>query len=117
MSRKFRNLHRNSAPGTSSSSAKLVSVDLAVVPVPTEQDEDEIAYQRNVESLQQEYTKQTPNHNRVFQLLKLTHKTRRRHIETSSLHCTLLKEQYPYFGSKKWVSVYTCTCVYCVLFS
>ena len=66
---------------------------------------DAVAYERNVQSLKEELSKGNPNNNRIHQLLKLTHATRRRKIENSDLHAVLLKEEYIFLGFKKWVSV------------
>ena len=106
MSQKFRNLRRRSEPSDSSHSSKkkMTAANYATLPIPKEQEEDELSYERNVVSLNEEYSKPTPNHGRLYHLLKLTHKTRRAHIENSKLHSSLIKEQYAYFGSKKWVS-------------
>ena len=65
---------------------------------------DAVAYERNVQSLKDELSKGSPNNNRIHQLLKLTHVTRRGKID-SDLHAVLLKEEYPFSGFKKWVSV------------
>lgn len=40
----------------------------------------------------------------LYQLLKLTHSMGRSKIEHCDLCASQLKEEYPFFGSKKWVS-------------
>lgn len=67
-------------------------------------DDDVVVYERNIQSLSEELAKANPNSNRVYQLLKLTHSTRRSKIEHCDLRASQLKEEYPFFGSKKWVS-------------
>ena len=116
LSQKFRNLRRTSEPSDGnqanhSSKKRMSASDFAAFPIPAEQEEDELAYKRNVQSLNEEYTKKTLNHGRIHQLLKLTHKTRRNNIDVSKVHSALIKEQYPYFGLKKWVSTRVCVCV------
>ena len=73
-------------------------------PSSTDGDDDLVAYERNIQSLSEEQTKANPNSSRVYQLLKLTHSTRRGKIEHRDLRASQLKEEYPFFGSKKWVS-------------
>ena len=109
MSQKFRNLRRTSEPSDNriECGKKMTSVDFATLPIPKESEDDELTYQRNVSSLNDEYSKAAPSHSRIYHLLKLTHKTRRALIEKSKLHSSLIKEQFPYFGSKKWVSELT----------
>ena len=73
---------------------------------PSQEEEDAVAYEWNVQSLKDELSKGSPNNNRVHQLLKLTHATTCRQIEDSDLHTVLLKEEYPFLGFKKWVSLF-----------
>ena len=68
------------------------------------EEEDAVAYERNIQSLKDELSKGSPNNNRIHQLLKLTHATRRRQIENSDLHAVLIKEEYPFVGFKKWLT-------------
>ncbi len=115
MSQKFRNLRRVSEPPKTAdhSSNKISSHDFAKLPIPAEQEtEDELSYERNVESLLDEFARAAPSHKRMYHLLKLTHKTRREHIESSMVHSSTIKEQYPYLGIKKWVYINEYTCVY-----
>ena len=108
MSQKFRNLRRNSqpVPAHCESKQKIVTAQHAV-PVATgrpssaEGDDDHVAYERNIQSLSEELAKANPNSNRVYQLLKLTHSTRRSNIEHCDLRASELKEEYPFFGLKK----------------
>ena len=106
------NLRRVSEPiEIGRSSKKLSSYDFAKVPIPAEQQEteDELSYEQNVDSL---LARTAPNHNRIYQLLKLTHKTRR---ESSMVHSSTIKEQYPYLGSKKWVRLCACIQFTCII--
>ena len=112
MSQKFRNLRRKSEPVPTDGQvkSKIITAQHATPVVPRCQSSsleegDAVAYERNVQSLKDELSKSRPNNNKIHQLLKLTHATRRRQIEDSDLHAVLLKEEYPFLGFKKWVSV------------
>ena len=109
LSQKFRNLRRNSqpVPAHREIKPKIVTAQHAV-PVatgrPSSADDDLVAYERNCQSLSEELSKANPNSSRVYQLLKLNHTTRRGKIEHCDLHAFQLKQEYPFFGSNKWVS-------------
>ena len=111
MSQKFRNLRRKSepVPADGEVKAKIITAQHATPVVArhqsSQEEGDAVAYERNIQSLKDELSKGSPNNNRVHQLLKLTHVTRRRQIEDSDLHAVLLKEEYPFLGFKKWVSI------------
>ena len=111
MSQKFRNLRRKSEsiPADGEVKSKIITAQHATPVVarrhPSQEEGDAVAYDRNVQSLKDELSKGSPNNNRLHQLLKLTHATRRRQIEDSDLHAVLLKEEYPFLGFKKWVSI------------
>ena len=108
MSQKFRNLRRKSEPVPTDGQvkSKIVTAQHATPVVARRQSSsleegDAVAYERNVQSLKDELSKGSPNNNRIHQLLKLTHATRRRQIENSDLHAVLLKEEYPFLDFKK----------------
>ena len=112
MSQKFRNLRRKSEPVPTGGQvkSKIITAQHATPVVAFHQSSsleegDAVAYERNVQLLKDELSKVSPNNNRIHQLLKLTHATRRRQIESSELHAVMLKEEYPFLGFKKWVSV------------
>lgn len=69
-------------------------------------EDDHVAYERNVKSLNKEYQHTPNNHNHIYKLMKLTFKLRREEINNSVLSVTDLKCQYPYFTNKRWVSTY-----------
>ena len=104
-------MRRNSqlVPAHRETKQKIVTAQHAVSvatgrPFSADGDDDLVAYERNIQSLSEELTKANPNSSRVYQLLKLTHSTRRGKIEHCDLRSSQLKEEYPFFGSKKWVS-------------
>ena len=112
MSQKFRNLRRKSEPVPTDGQvkSKIITAQHATPVVAhcqssSLEEGDAVAYERNVQSLKDELSKSRPNNNKIHQLLKLTHATRRRQIEDSDLHAVLLKEEYPFLGFKKWVRV------------
>lgn len=72
----------------------------------TNEEDDMVAYERNVKALVDEYSRRQTNHSHMYQLMKLTFKVRRDRISSSLLPTTDLKEEYPYLGSKKWVSAW-----------
>ena len=113
MSQKFRNMRRNSepVPAHRESKQKIVTAQHAVPAAAcrlssTDGGDDLVAYERNVQSLTEEFAKTNPNNNRLYQLLKLTHSMRRSKIEHCDMRASQLKEEYPFFGSKKWVCVH-----------
>ena len=100
MSQKFRNLRRKSEPVPTDGQvkSKIITAQHATPVVARCQSSsleegDAVAYERNVQSLKDELSKSRPNNNKIQQLLKLTHATRRRQIEDSDLHAVLLKEE------------------------
>ena len=104
-------MRRNSQPVQAHRESKQKTVTAQhAVPVATghpssaDGDDDVAAYERNIQSLSEELARANPNSNRVYRLLKLTHSMRRSKIEHCDLHVSQLKEEYPFFGSKKWVS-------------
>ena len=111
MSQKFRNLRQKSEPVPTDGQvkSKIITAQHATPVVARCQSSsleegDAVAYEWNVQSLKDELSKSRPNNNKIHQLLKLTHATGRRQ-EDSDLHAVLLKEEYPFLGFKKWVSV------------
>ena len=111
MSQKFRNLHQKSepVPADGQVKSKIITAQHAIPVVARHQSSleegDAVAYEQNVQSLKDELSKGSSNNNRVHQLLKLTHATRRGQIKNSDLHAVLLKEEHPFLGFKKWVSI------------
>ena len=112
MSQKFRNLHWKFEPALTDGQvkSKIITAQHATPVVAFHQSSsveegDAVAYEWNVQLLKDELSKVSSNNNRIHQLLKFTHATRRRQIENSDLHTVLLKEEYPLLRFKKWVSV------------
>ena len=65
------------------------------------------AYERNVAVMAQLYAKKSVNDNsHMMKLLQMTHEVRRMKINSSTLSAMAIKEEYPFFGHKKWVCVY-----------
>ena len=64
---------------------------------------DEVSYERNHESMKNEYKKQNTNHIVMKKLLQLTHETRRLEISTCQLSLTKIIENFPFFPDKIWV--------------
>lgn len=71
-------------------------------------EDDRIAYDRNVESLNEAYLNSPNNETYIYKLMKLTFKLRREEINNSISSVTDLKTQYPYFTNKKSVSIILC---------
>ena len=67
----------------------------------TEQD-DEVSYKRNMQSLLQELKKPRPQNEVVEKLLKLTFEKRRKIID-DCLRTSELVDEFPFFKIKKWV--------------
>ena len=107
MSQKLRNLCRKSEPVPTDGQvkSKIITAQHATPMVAFRQSSsleegDAVAYERNVQLLKDELSKVSPNNNRIHQLLKLTHATRRREIEKCDLHAVMLKEEYSFLGFK-----------------
>ena len=66
--------------------------------------EDGVAYKRNMESLLLEIKKPRPQHDLMKRLLKLTFDKQRKIIDDSLLHTTELLNEFPFFKVKTWVS-------------
>jgi len=64
---------------------------------------DVTAYERNIVVMQQLYAAKSGNECHMLKLLKMTHDVRRSKINNSALSAVAIKEEYPFFGHKKWV--------------
>ena len=112
LSQRFRNMRRYSeqlqAPGTTIVKASLSNPETETIrsrsdSITTDQD-DRVAYKRNMESLLQELKKPRPQTELVEKLLALTFEKRRRIIDDSLLHTADLMDEFPFLKVKTWVS-------------
>ena len=112
MSQKFRNLRRRSQPAPTDGQvkSKIVTVQHAT-PLATFrhssslEEGDAADYEQNVQLLKNELSQASPDNNRIHQLLKLTHATRRRQTADGDQPAVMLKEDYPFLDFKKCVGV------------
>lgn len=120
MSQKFRNLRRTSEPtkpdNKQETKRKLISLANAMpatvshkpskpAEISDDNDDDEVAYQRNTTKLIEEFNKKNSKHSLIADLLLITHKRRRGFIHNCQERTTDLIKQFPFLGSKKWVSI------------
>ena len=117
MSQKFRNLRRNSEPVKPAikqeGKCKLVTLANAMPATasarttkPTDiGEDDEVAYQRNTARLIEEFQKKNSKNSLIMDLLLITHKRRREYIHGYQERTTDLVQKFPFFTSKKWVSI------------
>lgn len=117
LSQKYRNMRRESEPTNKKSKdqkKKLITVahvtPVAAANSPQSVEKcDTVAYERNIESLQQELKRPQPRNDAIKSLLRLTFEQRREKINSSTACTTELLEDYPFFKIKKWVRVaYVC---------
>lgn len=108
LSQRFRNIRRYSEhlqAVTTISKALLNNPDTSTSENITTEEDDEVAYKRNMECLLKELKKPRPQSELVEKLLKLTFEKRRKTIDESLLHTVDLVNEFPFFKVKTWVSI------------
>ena len=117
ISQKFRNLRRNSEPTTPrikfESKYRLVTpanaMPATVSPKRMKQTEvgedDEVAYERNTAKLIEQFQKKNGNKKLIAELLLITHRRRRKFINSCEERTTDLIKKFPFLGSKEWVGI------------
>ena len=118
LSQKYRNMRRDSEPTekkTKDQKKKLITVahvnPVAAANSPQSVEKcDTVAYERNVEFLQQELKQSQPRNDAIKSLLRLMFEQRREKISSSTACTTELLEDYPFFKIKKWVCVAMYAC-------
>ena len=122
LSMRFRNIRRYSEHMqaiTSSSKASLESPNdytTENLGMHTEE-EDEVAYTRNMERLLLEFKKPRVQIELMEKLLKLTFERRRKIIDESLLHVVDLLDEFPIFKVKTWVRKYIATIMHTYSYS